>query len=75
MEERMRIVVNGKPFEVDVITIGYTEIVHLAGYRRLHPSVTYRQPGIRSSGGILMPGGAVSVVDGMVFNVVDTSNA
>lgn len=67
------VIVNGQKVAVDpyrkLTFHDVADFAHIAGI----PSMTFRMPG--REGHIFHPGDEVSPVDGMIFNVADTSNA
>lgn len=75
------ITVNGKLWAVQPhLGLSYRDVVDLAGFKApLLPSMTLRmrrkrdQPQVE--GRIVHPGETFPPVDGMIFNVADTSNA
>jgi hypothetical protein len=74
-EEVVSITVNGLKFGVGTVRpLSFGDVAELAGFKvPALPSMTLKQRG--SEGRILHPGDSVLAVEGMVFNVADTSNA
>lgn len=71
----MEIIVNGKKFVTLSKAILYEEVCNYAGINKeLNPSMVWFMPGTRL-GGTLIPSKSVEVINGMVFNVVNTGNA
>jgi len=74
----IRVIINGKPFELNQKTISYREVVELVGFNGDRVlSVTYRAKRIGDTNreGMLYPGSTLVLADGMIFNVADTSAA
>lgn len=68
------VIINGKKISVSPTRpLSFREVADFAEIRTQHPSVTMKQAG--SEGRIVHPGESVIPVDGMVFNVADTSGA
>jgi hypothetical protein len=79
-EKVVTIIISGRPFEVDEKEISYEEVVNLR-YDGHPPTgenvvitVTYSKSHDGKEGS-LQPGHSVKVKDGMVFNVVDSSQS
>jgi hypothetical protein len=73
----MKIIVNGKGFEIYVNSLLYLEILALAGYlqKDIFYTVTYRNGCAGHPEGSLVPGDMIDVKDGMIFNVSVTGSA
>lgn len=73
----LTIIVNGKHIETSLSEVHYADVVAFAG-KEGNPSVTYRARlgGDLTKSGMMHEGsGPVTLVDGMVFNVMHTGNA
>ncbi len=72
-EHTVAVSINGMRVNVDAHRpLSFDDVAHVAGFTGT-PSMTLRQPGLE--GRILHSGDSVMAVDGMIFNVADTSNA
>ena len=74
------ITINGKLYSVKPQPLSYRDVADLAGFKApLVPSMTLRQRRQRDQpqleGRIVHPGESFTPVEGMIFNVADTSNA
>ena len=67
-----KIIVNGKSVEWAEVAINARQLAEIA--KQHEPSITYRN-GPGGSKGILGPEYAITVHEGMVFNVVNTGGA
>jgi hypothetical protein len=69
------VTINGQKFSVNAtVPLSFRDVADAAGFKHpALPSMTLQQKGVE--GRIVHPGGSVMPVDGMVFNVADTSNA
>jgi hypothetical protein len=73
--EKVTIIVNGKERDVGVSSISFEGVVRLAHPLTSHPeayTVTFRHG---HDGGSLIPGREIAVLEGMIFNVMQTGNA
>ena len=78
-EKTIKIIINGRQFEVSEKEISYEEVVNLR-YNNDPPtgenvviSVTYSKA--HGKDGSLLPGKSVRVKAGMIFNVIDTDKS
>ena len=72
----MKILVNGRPHEVERRTLSYEDFHFLSGVIAHRPTVVYRlNVAGNVVGGELSPGDRLGISTGLVINVADTSNA
>jgi hypothetical protein len=71
----VNVIINGrKVTAVGNQSLSYRDVADIAGFKSpMLPSMTVKQKGVE--GRIVHPGESVMPVEGMVFNVADTSNA
>jgi len=73
------ITINGSKYHpVPDMALSYRDIADIAGFKSpLLPSMTVKRKGVEGCimHRIVHPGESVMPIDGMVFNVADTSNA
>ena len=70
-------ILNGKKLELFKTYLSFSELVELAGYKKWEtPTIVYyHKDGKVTRAGSLLPGHSVEVLDGMIFNVVNTGSA
>lgn len=73
--ETVGVIINGRKFSVSAGTaLSFQDVSDLAGFRPTSlPTIVVKAKG--REGRTVIPGESVMPVDGMVFNVADTSNA
>lgn len=74
-KDTANIIINGSKIAVSAtLPLSFRDVADMAGFKSpLVPSMTVKRRGVE--GRIVHPGESVIALDGMVFNVADTSNA
>lgn len=69
------IIVNSKYFSIDKEFVTYNYLLMILNYGFSdYYTITYYNGGIKTPSGTLISGGKIKLIDGMIFNVMNTSN-